>query len=387
MASDQISELLELMNEDPAWLQEFYSAVANSELVMPLILHKGQGVPISIMMRCYTEDAVAFDPRVNDYVPLRPGIDGNAYCLLYSNRDIYENIKPILESKIQNYGQLVEPVVQNGRQLINRCCKKKQRAAINLYADEVLQYKLSFEQMEIIRGKSLIARPKAASDAPPEPNPAVEELERDMRQLQASIGDIIREKAEMEASMNARLKAMRNDYEKLAREKDTIQNAVQDSSVPVTVWEAVENVARRFASRLIIHPDVKDIVEAWPYRKKPKCVTHTVKMLEAVARTLYPMKFESPDGCIDPLQFQGITGYELAMTEGKMTKRNQALDALRSCKYEDRAVLIYAHLKKRIDHNLQMRIYIGFLEEERKILIGHVGPHMSNSQTPVRRAN
>jgi len=69
------------------------------------------------------------------------------------------------------------------------------------------------------------------------------------------------------------------------------------------------------------------------------------------------------------------------MTEGKLTKRNQYLDGLRYCKYEDRNVIIYAHLKKRIDRNIHMGIYIGFLEDERRILIGQVGPHMPNSQT------
>jgi hypothetical protein len=87
------------------------------------------------------------------------------------------------------------------------------------------------------------------------------------------------------------------------------------------------------------------------------------------------MKFESADGYIDPLEFQRITGYELAMTEGKLTKRNQSLNALRYCRHEDHTVLIYAHLKKRINRNLHMRIYIGFIEEKRKILVGHVGPH------------
>jgi hypothetical protein len=124
-----------------------------------------------------------------------------------------------------------------------------------------------------------------------------------------------------------------------------------------------------------------DTVEAWPHKRRHRCVVHTVKILEAVAQTLYQMKFESPDGYIDPLQFQRLTGYELAMTEGKLTKRNQSLDALRSCRHEDRTVLIYAHIKKKIERNLQLRIYIGFLEEDRKILIGQVGPHMDNSQT------
>lgn len=383
---------------DPAWLQEFYSAVANSEMVMPMILCPGQGTPLPMATAVHTRDtgAAFFNPRLNEYVSTFPGIDGYIHCLVYSSQDIYNSVKQILHTKYEKLGLIVDPLVQNGRQIINICCKRKQCAIINLFTAGVPQYQLSFEQMQIIRQKPIIVKPKAVlamptapekealpevshGDAPtlPKQNHALEEMEIGIQQLQTHLGDAIKEKSEMEA----RLKAMRNEYEKRVSELESSLNAVQDSSVPVTVWEAVENVARRFASRLIIHTRVKDIVEAWPYQKKPRCVTHTVKMLEAVARTLYHMKFESPDGYIDPLQFQGITGYELGMTEGKMTKRNQELDALRYCRYEDRTVPIYAHLKKRIDKNLHMRIYIGFLEEERKILIGQVGPHMPNSQT------
>ena len=369
MAKDQIIELLELLKEDPAWLAEFYSVVANSELIMPMVLYSTRNAPTPIIMDLHTEYTVVFNNVRNEY---EPRIPGDPFCLVYSNHDIYNNIKPSLESKIQNRGQLVDPVVKNGRQIINMCCRQKRCAAINLYADEVFQYQLTFEQMETIRQRPVIAKPKAEPEK--EQNPDLEKVEKDVQELQIHISEVARENAELKARLkeNAELQARLNDYEKLISE---------DYSVPATVWEAVENAARRHASRLIIHPKVREIVEAWPYKKKSKCVAHTVKMLEAVARTLYRMKFESPDGYIDPLEFQAITGYELAMTEGKLTKRNQSLDALRYCRYEDRSVLIYAHLKKRIDKSLHMRIYIGFLEEERRILIGQVGPHMPNSQT------
>jgi len=392
--SDQIVELLELMEDDPAWLSEFYSAVANSELIMPMLLRPGYGVPIPLLTRQFSESNLVFDPAINDCVPCGPSIDGRLYGLLYSSREVYESVKPVLYEKYQRFGTILEPLEQNGRQIINRCCKKNQCAIINLFAAGMQQYRLNFDKMQIIQRKPLIAKPKTAMpapvapvapepppevpriDAPPKPSPEaekIEKLERGIKQLQAHLAESLKE--------NAELKARLSGCEKLIFELESGLTAACDSSVPVTVGEAVENAARRYASRLIIPPKAKDVAESWPYQKNPRCAAHAVKMLDAVARTLYGMKFESPDGYIDPLQFQRLTGYELAMTERRQTKRNPALDALRSCRYEDGNVSIYAHLKKRISRNLQMRIYIGFVEDERKIFVGHVGPHMATSQT------
>jgi len=394
MESDQIVDLLELMVEDPAWLSEFYSAVANSELVIPMILGHGRVSPNPITATLLHMDKAVFNPRVNRY-EARGTDPGCAYYLVYSSLDVYNSAKQFLDANFQCEGQIVDPLVRNGRQIINLFCKEKRCAVINLFAPAIHQYQLSFEQMEIIQRKPVIVRPKAAPAAPEKETAAngsngsnsdtlnihdfysekIEKLERGIRSLQAHLSDALKEIGE--------LKARVNDYERLVGELESSLEAERDCGVPATVWEAVENAGRRYASRLIIHPRVRDIAEAWPYKKKHLCVTHAVKMLEAVARTLYGMKFESPDGCIDPLEFQRITGYELAMTEGRQTKRNQSLDALRHCRHEDNDVSIYAHLKKRIDKNLHMRIYIGFLEEERKILIGQVGQHMANSQTPT----
>ena len=165
MASDRIIEILELMKEgkdDPARLAEFYSAVANSELVLPMILNSGQKAPIPVMFHKHTEKTVVFDPVNNDYVARRPGVGGEPYCLVYSSHEVYESIKQILESRTQRFGQIVDHVAKNGRQIINMCCKRKQRAAINLFAYEAFQYQLTFELMEIIQRTPLIAKPKAA---------------------------------------------------------------------------------------------------------------------------------------------------------------------------------------------------------------------------------
>ena len=47
--ADQIIELLELIEKDPARLPEFYSAVANSDVVVPMILPPGRVNPVPLI--------------------------------------------------------------------------------------------------------------------------------------------------------------------------------------------------------------------------------------------------------------------------------------------------------------------------------------------------
>ena len=161
--ADQIIELLELVKEDPAWLADFYSAVANSEMVLPKILCPGYPEPVPIWTQRHSDDTLAFDPQMNDYIPVRSStVDRNWYYLLYSNPDVYKSVKTVLESKYQRAGRLVEPVEQNGRQIINIFHKRKKCVIINLFAPGSPHYVLSPEQMEIIRQRPVTAKPKKA---------------------------------------------------------------------------------------------------------------------------------------------------------------------------------------------------------------------------------
>ena len=135
--ADQIIELLELIEKDPAWLPEFYSAVANSDVIVPMILPPGRIDPVPVWANRHTSDTIVFDPELNDYVPCAPSsIDSTWYCLLYSNPDAYKSVKPILETKYKRLGHIVDPVVQNGRQIINIFCKNNNCAAINLFTSK-----------------------------------------------------------------------------------------------------------------------------------------------------------------------------------------------------------------------------------------------------------
>ena len=147
---------------------------------------------------------------------------------------------------------------------------------------------------------------------------------------------------------------------------------------PKTMWEACEDAARLYGSRILIHPRVKQIVEAWPHNRNSKCVDLTMDMLKALALVLYEMKFKTPDGYINPKTFRDRTGISLAITEGSETKRNKIFDGLRTCEYQGDKLSFYPHLKGAVQ-KIMMRLHFDFWRD--KIVICHLGGHLPNSQT------
>ena len=383
MSNDQVIEILELIEEDSSWLPELYSIVANSELIMPMVLRPGFADPAPMATTLYPKEYLTLNPEYNDYEPCVPVAGGIINCLVYSNRDIYNSLKQALDEKYKRFGIILDPLILNGRQIINICLRWKQCAAINYYAAGVPKYQLSFEEMRIIQRTPVVARPNAEPPKKDPPNLAhgdtpqksFSALEKKMKsgvqQLQASLKDVLKDRAKLKAELEYR--------DKLINDLQANLKTAWDHKLPTSVLEAIEDASRRFGSRLAFHPRVKDNVEAWPQNKNTRCVAQAVSMFEALAQILYQMKF-APDGYVNPKLFQDITGIPLAMTEGKVTKRTKRLDVIRTCEYEGQTISFYPHLKASVN-KIQMRVYFGFLEESQKILICHVGEHLPNSQT------
>ena len=64
-----------------------------------------------------------------------------------------------------------------------------------------------------------------------------------------------------------------------------------------------------------------------------------------------------------------------------MTNRDSSLTRLRKLEYEGKTVYISAHVKWGTDIKKSFRLHVAFLEEEKKILIGHFGRHKDNRTT------
>jgi hypothetical protein len=139
----------------------------------------------------------------------------------------------------------------------------------------------------------------------------------------------------------------------------------------------VAEAARKFFPRLVIteaalesardYSECKSVGEAW-------------EMLRHMNDALYRLKFEDGQKELERT-FKNETGYELAMSEGRNTKRDNKLMSLRVLRIGEREFDITPHLKHMNNEPKSVRIYFAFDEDGKKIVVGHIGRHIPNATT------
>jgi hypothetical protein len=147
-------------------------------------------------------------------------------------------------------------------------------------------------------------------------------------------------------------------------------------SLPTSLAEVAEAARKCFPTLVITdralesardYDECKSINEAW-------------EMLRHMNDALHRMKFEEAQKELERA-FKNETGYELAMSEGRNTKRDNKLMNLRLLRIGDREYDITPHLKHMNNEPKSVRIYFAFDEENKKIVVGHIGRHIPNATT------
>ena len=101
-----------------------------------------------------------------------------------------------------------------------------------------------------------------------------------------------------------------------------------------------------------------------------------------MATTLHDLFFvESEKGIDIEKEFADRTGLDLAMTEGRQTKRDPSLLKLRTIVYEGKEISIVPHVKSGTKKPKLLRVYFYPDQEKKKIIVGHCGEHLDNYST------
>ncbi len=147
-------------------------------------------------------------------------------------------------------------------------------------------------------------------------------------------------------------------------------------SLPTNL-EEVAHAATKFFQKLVIteralesardYSECKSIWEAW-------------EMLRHLNDTLHRLKFDEGQKDLERA-FKNEAGYELAMSEGRNTKRDAKLMKLRILHFDGREYDITPHVKHMNNEPKSVRIYFAFDEQRKKIVVGHIGRHIPNATT------
>lgn len=140
----------------------------------------------------------------------------------------------------------------------------------------------------------------------------------------------------------------------------------------------VAEAASRFFPRLII---TEDALESAKEYHDCKSIGEAWEMLRHLSDAMYKLKFESGEQKDWERTFQDETGYELAMSEGRNTKKDKKLMGLRKILHDGREYDITPHLKHGNQVPKMLRIHFDFDEVGKKIVVGYIGSHIPNATT------
>lgn len=147
---------------------------------------------------------------------------------------------------------------------------------------------------------------------------------------------------------------------------------------PGSLVDIMSFFAKLFPQRIIIHEDA--IVSAQKYTSF-KEFSRAWDVMAAISTTLYSMKYESEDSLINESDFKNATGFEITMSESRMTSRDANLANQRKRNYNGKIYDISPHIKWGTKPPKCLRLHFAFVEEEKKIMIGYFGEHLDNYST------
>lgn len=149
-------------------------------------------------------------------------------------------------------------------------------------------------------------------------------------------------------------------------------------NLPECLPDVVEIIASSYPSKL--HFTDNAIKSAKEYQYGKDVYKQAWCILHHMGSTLHKIIFEDRPGDIEAA-FKNESGFELAMTEGKQTKRDSSLMKLRKINYQGEEIDITPHVKDGSKPPNMIRIHFYPDMENQLIVIGHCGEHLDNFTT------
>jgi hypothetical protein len=204
------------------------------------------------------------------------------------------------------------------------------------------------------------------------------EIVAQVQDLQDKAEELDEHKRRLEYELQTAVSS-RQAAEEAARRAE-LQNRAFSSlkRLPSSVKEVAETMQQLFPSELVFTPRGLRSAED----RRGNLVEDAWECLYALATVLHPLLFDTPDENIDLERvFKEKTGFNLAMSEGRCTKRDKNFMKLRQDVFDGRPIDITPHVKIGNREPRLLRIHFFVDADEKRIVIGHCGGHLDNFST------
>ena len=250
----------------------------------------------------------------------------------------------------------------------------------NLLSNYPLIHRRAVKGIEDV--KHLISISKAKGETPSELIDTIEELKREKQEAE-DYGVLLEDEVKRLEEKNGSLQKSNDVFVKKLNKAEEdmskiggIGDILGKVAYPSNLKEMLTFFAQVFEQRIEIHEDAYKSAEKYT---KFKDLDKAWMMLMALCTTLYDMKYI--ERRFDDREFTNRTKVELSMTEGPQTMKDSGLMKLRHRVFKGKPYAVVPHLKWSTDPNKLLRIHFAFMEDEKKILIGHCGEHLPIATT------
>lgn len=133
-------------------------------------------------------------------------------------------------------------------------------------------------------------------------------------------------------------------------------------------------------------PDALDSADEYAeecggYWGKPEQLAIAWEMVFGLATKLYELVFEENSNRLENAFGEAFSSFELAMSEGKQTKKDSRLMALRQRVHEGQEIDISPHIKYGDRRPKLLRLYFAICRDTKRLIIGSFGDHLENYST------
>ena len=217
-----------------------------------------------------------------------------------------------------------------------------------------------------------------------------EDLDKANRKLHIELTDALTKNAETNKALSGTREALSAAYAEnselhakikaLSAPSKSSQLSTEIGSENLTSGAAVlEAIQNRFSDRLAFTAKFERSLRNFE-PNEPALFGAVYDAIKSMHENLWSGKFETnaPNFL---LQFRDSSGFQLALTENKLTKEKPGLRALRQDTYNGEEFKAWAHLKHGNRPGEQFRLHFEFFEESKKIVLSWIGDHMPTSSS------
>ena len=157
------------------------------------------------------------------------------------------------------------------------------------------------------------------------------------------------------------------------------------TSLPTNLAEVLESLTRLFPRRIEFTEDARKSAleyskEHGGYWSKTEQLATGWEMLFDVANNLYELVFRRQSVQLDE-EFNALSKFELALSEGSQTKKDARLMKLRQVFHRGKTFDITPHIKYGNKKPKLLRLYFAIDRESERLVIGQFGDHIENYTT------